>query len=166
MKTLEIVFQTLLLASFAMWFGGFGFYVSFVVPIGNEVLGSNFEQGLITRRATIPLNYLCMIAIAMMFLDFMLDWKRKTSSKTMQITRLTMVAIMAVTLASLFWLHPRIDAFVDRDIHEIRGDYDQFYWLHRLYLWASTVQWIAAWVWLICYCKSKRDCNYQKSIEL
>lgn len=153
MNVARIILRTILVASFAMWFGGFGFYVSFVVPIGNEVLGSNFEQGLITRRATIPLNYLGVIAVFTMLIESAATWRnnRKPILKKVQFS---MVLIMSVMLIALFWLHPQIDAFVDRDIHEISGDYDQFYWLHRLYLWASTIQWIAAWVWLYCFCSS------------
>ena len=45
MKIIINLFRVFLIAAFAMWFGGFGFYVSFVVPIGNEVLGSAFGQG-------------------------------------------------------------------------------------------------------------------------
>jgi len=132
-----------------MWFGGFGFYVSFVVPTGNEVLGSSFEQGLITRQVTVPLNYLGTLAAILMMVDSILTW-RKSNSPRKQI-QLSLTLLTLTMLGALFWLHPQIDAFVDRDTHEIRGDYARFYWLHRLYLWASTFQWIAAWGWLICY---------------
>lgn len=161
MNVMKIILRTILVASFAMWFGGFGFYVSFVVPIGNEVLGSNFEQGLITRRATIPLNYLGVIAVVTMLIESAATWKthRQPTVKRIQ---LAMVLLMSAMLIALFWLHPQIDAFVDCDLHEISGDYDHFYWLHRLYLWASTVQWIAAWGWLLCFC-SLFDCRELKA---
>ncbi len=152
MKFLSLAFQVLLLASFAMWFGGFGFYVSFVVPIGNELLGSSFEQGLITRRATVPLNYLGVLAATLMVFDSVLTWKK--SQSRIRYVQISCAVFMLAMLAALFALHPQIDAFVDTELGEIKGDYDQFYWLHRLYLWASTFQWISAWIWLICYCKS------------
>lgn len=157
MKLATILLQTILLASFATWFGGFGFYVSFVVPIGNDVLGSPFEQGLITRRATVPLNYLCGIAIIFMIGDSVATWKDSRSPRRQ--FQIGFAIMMLLMLAALFALHPQIDAFVDRDQHEIIGDYKQFYWLHRLYLWSSTFQWIAAWGWLFCYMLSVRDCR-------
>ncbi len=131
-----------------MWFGGFGFYVSFVVPIGNEMLGS-FEQGLITRRATVVLNYLGVLSSVLMVIDSVLTWKN-TQSRIRYI-QIACAIFMLAMLAALFVLHPQIDAFVDSKLGEIKGDYDQFYWLHRLYLWASTFQWVAAWIWLICF---------------
>ena len=145
----KLVFRTFLLAAFAMWFGGFGFYVSFVVPIGNEVLGSKFEQGLITRKATVPLNYLCAIAIGVMLVESVATWKSSRAPR--KHVQIGLTIFMLSMLIALFWLHPQIDNYVDREIHEISGDYDQFYFLHRLYLWASTFQWIAAWGWLICF---------------
>jgi hypothetical protein len=162
MKLGNLIFQTFLLAAFAMWFGGFGFYVSFVVPIGTEVLGSSFEQGLITRRATIPLNYFCGIAVAAMFVETLLTW-RNSRSPQKQI-QFGLVLIILIMLAAEIWLHPQIDAFVDLDTHEIAGDYDQFYFMHRLYLWVSTVQWIAGWGWLFCYVVGKRDHRTERSI--
>jgi hypothetical protein len=77
-KFLSTAFQVLLLASFAMWFGGFGFYASFVVPVGNEMLGS-FEQGLVTRHVTVWLNYLGVLAAVLMIIDSILTWKRSRS---------------------------------------------------------------------------------------
>ncbi len=148
MKFLSITFQVLLLASFAMWFGGFGFYVSFVVPIGNEVFGS-FEQGLVTRRATLWLNYLGVLAAVLMIIDSILTWKK--SQSRIRYVQISCAIFMLAMLAALFFLHPQIDACVDAELGEIKGDYEQFYWLHRLYLWASSFQWFAAWIWLICY---------------
>lgn len=145
----KTIFHVLLIASFAMWFGGFGFYVSFVVPTGNEVLGSSFEQGLITRRVTTPLNWLGLLASVLMILNSALIWNRKPS-RARRVAVGCAVLMLAMQIA-LFWLHPQIDLFVDLESHEIVGDYDQFYFLHRLYLWASTIQWAAAWIWLFAY---------------
>ncbi|QEG23007.1 hypothetical protein [Mariniblastus fucicola] len=147
----HVLFQTLLVAAFAMWFGGFGFYVSFVVPVGNEVLGSTFEQGLITREVTVPLNWLGLFAGLLMLCDVILmRFSGQSPGRRMPLLAVGAMAIVILVMqVALFWLHPQIDAFVDLEIHEIKDDYDQFYWLHRLYLWASTIQWIAAWVWLL-----------------
>lgn len=149
------MFQTLLLGSFAIWFGGFFFYVSFVVPIGNELLGSSFEQGLITREATVPLNYLACFAASCMLLESILTWRRSATIRRK--IQLGFVIVLSAMTVWLMWLHPQIDAFVDVELHEIVGDYDRFYWLHRLYLWASTLQWVAGWGWLVCYVVAKQS---------
>lgn len=154
MKFLSTAFQILLLASFAMWFGGFGFYVSFVVPVGNEVLGSSFEQGLITRQVTTPLNWLGVLAGTLMALNLLFNRNKFTRKRTW-VQTIAIVIMLGMQLA-LFWLHPQIDTFVDLETHEIVGDYDQFYWFHRLYLWASTIQWFAAWLWLACFALPNR----------
>ena len=145
---MRLLFQVFLLASFAMWFGGFGFYASFVVPVGNEVLGS-FEQGTVTRQVTRSLNWLGVLAGCLMLLDSFSNWKLKT--KVVKRVLFGTALFMLVMQATLCWLHPQIDAYVDLKGHEITGDYDQFYLLHRVYLWTITFQWIAAWIWLFAY---------------
>ena len=130
MKFILFAFRVLLLASFAVWFGGFFFYVSFVVPIGNEVLGSTFEQGMITRRATVPLNWLSVLAGSLMVADSIFTWRSKGRIRWIQIV---FPIILLAMVAWLFTLHPQIDAFVDADTRQIGGDYDQFYWLCLLY---------------------------------
>ena len=153
-KFLSTAFQILLLASFAMWFGGFGFYVSFVVPVGNEVLGSSFEQGLITRQVTVPLNWLGVLAATLMALNLLFN--RKQFTRAVSTIQVIAIVVMLSMQVALFWLHPQIDTFVDLETHEVVGDYDQFYWFHRLYLWASTIQWFAGWLWLACFALPNR----------
>jgi hypothetical protein len=162
-KFVSIILQTLLLASFAMWFGGFGFYVSFVVPVGNEILGSSFEQGMVTRQVTVPLNYLSGIAAACMVCDAIFRWKK--AGNRCRYGLLGFSVTMILMLAALLYLHPQIDGFVDQESRDIAGDYDQFYWLHRLYLWASTVQWFAAWGWLVCYVASRKTGLPSKDVD-
>jgi len=145
---MRLLFHVFLLASFAMWFGGFGFYASFVVPAGNEVLGS-FEQATVTRQVTVWLNCLGVLAGSLMLLDSLFGRKLKTTLAT-QIQFGSALLILAMQ-ATLFWLHPQIDAFVDLNVGEVAGDYDQFYWLHRVYLWTITLQWVAGWIWLFAY---------------
>lgn len=158
MNMAQKLFQIILLASFAMWFGGFGFYVSFVVPIGTEVLGSTFDQGMITRRVTIPLNWLGLTCSVMLLLNSAFGRKSGSGwwSRCVQFSSASAMLLMQL---ALFWLHPQIDAFVDLQIGELGGDYDQFYFLHRLYLWASTFQWIAAWLWLAAWCSTFANCQ-------
>ena len=156
---MRLLFQVFLLASFAMWFGGFGFYASFVVPVGNATLGS-FEQATVTRQVTVPLNWLGVLAGCLMLLDSISlfdsisSWKTKT--KLAMRVQFWAALFMLLMQATLFWLHPQIDAYVDLEVREVVGDYDQFYWLHRVYLWTITLQWVASWLWLFAYVASKR----------
>ena len=132
----------------------FWIYVSFVVPVGNEVLGSSFEQGLITRQVTVPLNWLGVLAATLMALNLLFN--RKQFTRAVSTIQVIAVVVMLSMQVALFWLHPQIDTFVDLETHEIVGDYDQFYWFHRLYLWASTIQWFAGWLWLACFALPNR----------
>ena len=133
---------TLSLLCFAFWFGGFGFYVSAVVPIGTEVLGTALDQGMITRRVTVWLNISCAVAtIAMLYESFRVQrtaWMR------------ALPVIILLLLLGLVILHPMLDRMIDPVSMDI-DDAAKFYQMHRIYLWLSTFQWIAAWLWAWCY---------------
>lgn len=135
-----------LIASFATWFGGFGFYVSIVVPIGTDVLGSPFAQGMITRQVTHWLNLFSGIAFASMLLESAVSWRKSTA--WLRWSQLGLCVTMIASLIALVLLHPALDAMIDFEASSV-SDSDQFYDLHRIYLWTSTLQWFAAWVWLI-----------------
>src|SRR5438876_9914573 len=54
---MRFIRRFLVLAGLMFWQGGFVFYAGVVVPIGTEVLGSAQEQGRITRRVDVGLNW-------------------------------------------------------------------------------------------------------------
>lgn len=54
----------LLLWALMFWQGGFTFYGGVVVPVGSAVLGSDREQGFITRQVTNYLNLAGAVALA------------------------------------------------------------------------------------------------------
>ena len=139
------IFRTILLASFAMWFGGFGFYVSFVVPVGTDVLGSATEQGMITRRVTHWINVCSAVALAIMIVESLWTWRNR--SRFIRWTQLGMCLFMVGMLATLVYLHPMMDSLID-PVEKSVDQQERFYQLHRVYLWASTFQWIAGWFWL------------------
>jgi hypothetical protein len=130
----------LLFQAFMLWQGGFLFYTSFVVPVGTRVLGSAEGQGRITARVTESLNVCGVVALALMLWDVVV---RRGQA------RFVLWFVMAAIQAWLFHLHAELDARMDAE-RTFVVKRDEFYGLHRLYLIASTVQWVAglAWMWL------------------
>lgn len=134
-----------------MWFGGLGFYMSWVVPIGTDVLGSAFDQGMVTRRVTPHINMLAGVALFVMLIDAVVN---RGKSRWRRLTKMISVVFMLLLLGGLMWLHPQIDAHIDLNAGSI-DDYKGFYALHRYYLWITTFQWLAGWVWLTAYASPK-----------
>jgi predicted membrane protein len=151
MPLLLHIHRTLLIASFAIWFGGFGFYAAIVVPVGTDVLGSANAQGMITRRVTESMNVFCAIAAGMMLIELFVSWKRSRISDRAVLSMLA-IAVLALLIA-LFVLHPMMDQMIDPQSGNI-SDRKRFYSLHRAYLWISTFQWAAGWIWLSILIKS------------
>ena len=151
MPLLLHIHRTLLIASFAIWFGGFGFYAAIVVPVGTEVLGSAHAQGMITRRVTESMNVFCAIAAGMMLIESFVSWKQSRKSDRTVLSVMAL-AVMALLIA-LFVLHPIMNQLIDPKTGLI-SDRKQFYSLHRAYLWISTFQWAAGWIWLSILIKS------------
>src|SRR5262249_53554079 len=112
-------------------------YAGVVVPIGREVLGTDREQGFITRQVTEYLNLSGAIALVALFWDALAV---TDASRPRYWTRtLTCVGMMAALIV-LVWLHPQLDALLDVEAARIL-DRKAFRRVHRLYLWVSTVQW-------------------------
>src|SRR5436309_3098180 len=107
----------LVLAALLFWQGGFLFYSAVVVPVGQEVLQSahtGVTQGFITRRVTIYLNVAGAIALLPLGADSLVGgtagrWRRRL--------RLLTWAGMAVTLVMLVIMQPRLDEFLNSDLH-------------------------------------------------
>ncbi len=132
------------MASFAIWFGGFGFYASIVVPIGTGVLGSARRQGLITQQVTDWLNLVCLIAVVLMATDLAFGWR---GANRRSLGLLACVLSIGGMLLWLAILHGMLDSMIDEAQGRI-ADRARFYLLHRYYLWISSVQWFVGWIWL------------------
>src|SRR6516165_1555208 len=70
----------LVLSALFFWQGGFTFYASVVVPVGQEVFG-HLRQGFITRQVTVYLNLSGAIALALLIWDLVAvrdpsQWRR------------------------------------------------------------------------------------------
>lgn len=122
-----------------LWQGGFLFYTAVVVPTGTEVLGSAAAQGAITARVTDALNLLGVVGIAIVAWDLAVT---RDPSRRRTAARWCCWAAAMVCQYLLLVFHPILISLMDpgRMYVTIR---EPFYPLHRLYLWASTVQWLA-----------------------
>jgi hypothetical protein len=148
---MTVVRRWLLLGALMFWQGGFMFYGGVVVPIGSAVLGSDREQGFITRQVTNYLNLAGAGALAVW------GWDLSAMRGTLPGGRRLRWAIWAgivLSLAVLVWLHPRMDVLlVPEDAMVL--DRHRFRSLHERYLIVSSVQWVGCllltaltiWAW-------------------
>ena len=136
----------LVVQALLFWQGGFLFYAAIVVPAGTEVLGSPAAQGVITARVTDTLNLLGVVGLAAVALDLCLTRDpdpRRTAA------RWWCWAVAALCLGLLLYFHVLLDAFMDPGrTRAVIGP--PFRPVHRMYLWASSAQWLACviLVWL------------------
>jgi hypothetical protein len=140
---LLVLRRYLALAALFFWQGGFTFYAAVVVPVGQEVLGSHLEQGLITRRVTLYLN----LAVALLPLVWDIVGTRDPAAWRRWL-RLLLWLALAAALVALYRLHPLLDQYLDPEYRDL-SDRRAFRPYHRLYLWVSTVQWGCAIVYLL-----------------
>jgi hypothetical protein len=133
----------LAVAALLFWMGGFTFYASVVVPVGQAVT-SHLRQGFITRRVTVYLNLSGAVALVLLAVEL---FPARDPSRTRRRLRVGLWLVMGLTLVALVGLHRRLDALlVDRGM--IVLDPEAFRPGHRLYLWVSTLQWAAALAYL------------------
>lgn len=132
---MQIFRRFLVIAAVSFWLGGFTFYASVVVPVGQQVLGSHLRQGLITQQVTHFLN----LSGALALLVFAWDNLAAQNSQRRLARWLTWLG-MAALLPVLMWLHQRLDLQFDSQRGEVR-DALAFYGDHRWYLWLSAGQW-------------------------
>src|SRR5262245_13000536 len=135
---MTVVRRWLLLWALMFWQGGFMFYGGVVVPVGSAVLGSEREQGFITRSVTNYLNLAGAVALAVWCWD--LSAGRGTSPRGRRL-RWAIWAGLVLSLALLAWLHLRLDDLLDPEDVLIL-DRPRFHSLHRRYLIVSTIQWV------------------------
>jgi len=122
------------------WQGGFTFYSAVVIPIGSDTLGSHQEQGWITRRVTNYLNLAGAVTLVLWAWDIArtrdpAPWRRRL--------RWTLLALSALELGALVYLHPRLDEYLDLSALRITNRAD-FRSLHVWYLNTSTAQWVGS----------------------
>jgi hypothetical protein len=134
----------LVLIALFFWQGGFTFYASVVVPIGQLVF-DHLRQGFVTRQVTLYLNLAGAAALLLLAWDVLaardrLRWRRWS--------RLLLWAGMLLALMILHWLHGRLDELLVPK-GRIILDEEAFRPQHRLYLWISSVQWAGGLLFLL-----------------
>lgn len=140
---MTLVRRFLVVAALMFWQGGFTFYASVVVPIGQAELG-HFRQGLITRRVTNYLN----LAGAVALVPLLWDAAVSRAHPTRQRLRLASWLGMATALGVLAWMHGVMEGLIDPESGRL-FDRGLFRIQHRSYLWVSTAQWACAIVYLL-----------------
>lgn len=137
---MQLLRRFVVIQALMLWQGGFLFYAAVVVPSGTEVLGS-FQQGRVTRHVTNTMNVIGAATIVI------LAWDQCRTSFCRR-TRWTLWSILAIALAMLAVLHPRIESNVDFSASGQIADYAGFYFWHRLYLYVAATQWIMGLVYV------------------
>ncbi|HEV3237258.1 MAG TPA: hypothetical protein VGZ25_09740 [Gemmataceae bacterium] len=134
----------LVIMALLFWQGGFLFYSSVVVPIGQRVLASPKDQGFITQQVTDYMNLAGAIALAILLADLFLSpdphawvsWIRRFSW-----------LVMFLALLAIAWWHVQLDDLLDFENKDVL-DRKAFQTGHRWYLWLCTVQWFFGLVYL------------------
>lgn len=143
---MTILRRFLVLQLLMLWQGGFLFYAAVVVPTGTSVLGSSSAQGAITSRVTDALNAIGVVVIAVLAGELALGRDPVARRKT---CRWVCWWILFVSQGLLIVFHQLLDAFMDSQRTRV-VIHPPFYWVHRLYLWTSTIQWFVGlvFIWL------------------
>ena len=127
------------LASYALWIGGFTFYAAVVIPSGHAVLGDHTSVGFITQRVTQWLNVIAVIALAIFSIEAYLARRAGFHRRGVVV----LVAALAVFQLGLVVLHPHLDQLLDTQEQAVI-DRRHFYQWHRIYLLTASAQWFAA----------------------
>jgi hypothetical protein len=142
---LRSLLRALSLWLLTVWLGGFTFYTAAVIPILHDQLGSPLETGLVTQRATQVLNLLGLVTVALGCMRA--SFGRTESGERGAPARWgpRFLLISAACLAALLLLHRVLDSRLETaELHD-------FYTIHRVYVWVSTLQWLANLGLILCW---------------
>ncbi len=126
---LQIVWWLLLVAIFAIWWGGLTFYALIVVPIGSDVT-SSVQQGFVTQRVTFWHNLLLTLATCCVFAEAL---RRRSFKWWLLSTSLLLVN------AALLGMHWQLSGMIDATEQLVPSD---SYRMHAIYLWLTTAEWL------------------------
>lgn len=124
----RILWLSLFILVFAVWWGGLTFYAVFVVPIGTEQIGST-DQGFITQEVTRWHNAL----LTTMTLGLVIEaWIRRCRWLGVA------AAGLAAIDAALLFEHAVLTGIMDFNNRTVQDD---FYSRHAVYLWLTAAEW-------------------------
>lgn len=136
--------RTLLLFSYALFWGGLTFYTGFAVRIAHDVLSDPMDGGMITQRVTVLLQYFAAATVVLMLANaIQVGRKLRKLGFTLAFCAIT----LGVTVGGLVIVHGKLDAVIDVEAVEI-SDREVFAANHQRYNQLTTVQWIASLVYL------------------
>jgi hypothetical protein len=140
LNPLRSIQQYVSVAAIVLWLGGFTFYATYVVPIGENVM-DGLSQGYVTQQVTDRLNAIGLVMILLINLDI---WQhRKHIGRWLLWARLAGAAVFAVGLVMVVVTHNHMDALLD-PVYQTRPDRAVFKPLHQRY------QMVMAFMWLAC----------------
>lgn len=138
----SLALRVLCLLALSVWMGGFTFYSAAVIPILHDRLGS-LDAGNVTQQVTDALNGIGVVTLVLWWAAAGVE--RSTGSARRRRTRLALLSVTTTLLLGLIYLHQVMDSRLETT--GLRG----FYPLHRVYLIASTVQWVVNVGLLTCF---------------
>jgi hypothetical protein len=120
--------------SLALYFGGFTYYASVVVPDLHDSLGG-METGVISRRVVISLYAIGGVAFGLGWLGFAIDREQRIG--WIGKTRFGLLALNTLIWIVLMLMHRSLGAQIDSS-----GEMKAFRSFHELYLTVWTGQWL------------------------
>lgn len=136
--------RSLLLFSFALFWGGLTFYTGFVVRIIHDVVVDPMDGGLITQRVTVILQLLGAITTFLMF------WNAVQVGRYCRkyaVALMLTAFILSGSLVGLAFVHRQLDGVIDIEANEVT-DRDAFTISHRRYNQLTTIEWLASVLYL------------------
>jgi hypothetical protein len=133
-----VIRRMLLLVSLMFWQGGFMFYGGVVVPVGGRILGSETKQGFITQSVTNYLNLAGAVCL-IVWLEHLWHDRRNGVSKL----EWGVWGFAAVSVIALAGLHVPMDHLLSIESSSVL-DRDRFRRFHKMYIWTSSLQWLAS----------------------
>lgn len=134
------------LCALGCWLGGLSFYTLVVIRAARQVLGSHTRVGFITQKATLGLNAIGAVALALMLANAVASWRSAGPGLRRGLAASWLAAAAAHAWA--FVLHARLDAMLDFQTRQVQEG-ALFHAPHEQYLIATTVEWGAGLVYLL-----------------
>jgi len=134
------VSRFILLATFAVFWGGLTLYTGIVVRVIHSVLPDPFDGGLITQQVTWYLQVLGAITAVLMLGNALLVSR---NSGRYGIALGLCAALLGCAVAGLFIVHGHLDGIIDIESARIT-DRNFFTISHRRYNQLTTVEWLTS----------------------